>query len=109
MEIGAYTGCHQKPERSFFVNKCQFPVCARCMGVIIGYILALIIFCFFMTPIWVCIILCLIMFSDWFIQYLKIRESTNVRRLITGILGGYGLLSFEINVLTEIIIFIYGC
>lgn len=107
MKIGASTGCHQKPRRSFFVNKCQFPVCARCTGVIIGYMLAVTAFGFFMTSLPVCILLCLIMFLDWFVQYLKICDSTNIRRLITGIMGGYGLLSFEINGLTQIIILIY--
>lgn len=60
-----------------------------------------------MTSLPVCILLCLIMFLDWFVQYLKICDSTNIRRLITGIMGGYGLLSFEINGLTQIIILIY--
>lgn len=108
MKIGASTGCHQKSERSFFINKCQFPVCARCTGVIIGYILAVTAFCFFMTPLPVCVLLCLIMFFDWLVQHLKIHESTNIRRLITGIMGGYGLLSVEINCLTQIIILIYA-
>ncbi len=106
MKIGAMTGCHQLPKRSFFVHKYQFPICARCTGVIIGYILSVTAFCFFMTPIYICIVLCLIMFADWLIQYLRILDSTNIRRFITGILGGYGLLSFEINGLTQIMIFI---
>lgn len=38
---------------------------------------------------------CGIMFMDWFVQYLNIRPSTNPRRLITGILGGFGLLRLE--------------
>jgi uncharacterized membrane protein len=33
------------------------------------------------------------MFIDWELQYLKILESTNLRRLITGIIGGYSLLT----------------
>jgi len=28
--------CHQKPERSFFYKKKQFPVCSRCTGIVIG-------------------------------------------------------------------------
>jgi uncharacterized membrane protein len=35
-----------------------------------------------------------IMFIDWLVQYLKLRESTNVRRFITGTLGGIGLINF---------------
>lgn len=31
-----------------------------------------------------------VMLADWLIQYLKIRQSTNLRRLITGFIGGFG-------------------
>ena len=41
--IGNHSGCHQMPERSFFYKGKQFPVCARCTGVIIGQSVALII------------------------------------------------------------------
>ena len=34
MEYGHKIGCHQMPERSFFYKEYQFPVCARCTGVI---------------------------------------------------------------------------
>ena len=44
MEIGEALGCHQMPERSFFINGFQFPVCARCTGVIISAIIATIVF-----------------------------------------------------------------
>lgn len=40
-----------------------------------------------------CILGCAVMFLDWFIQYTGIRQSTNIRRLITGIIGGYSLTS----------------
>ncbi|MGN1305070.1 MAG: DUF2085 domain-containing protein [Oscillospiraceae bacterium] len=103
MKIGAKTGCHQRPDRSFFVWNHQFPVCARCTGVVIGYIVALVVFIFCMIPLWLCALLCLIMFLDWLIQYLKIKESNNIRRFVTGVLGGYGLLSFEINLMAIVI------
>ena len=41
--IGNHSGCHQMPERTFFYKGKQFPVCARCTGVIIGQSVALII------------------------------------------------------------------
>lgn len=40
MQIGRSSGCHQLPERSFFYNGKQFPVCARCTGAIVGQIIA---------------------------------------------------------------------
>ena len=41
MRAGAATGCHQLPERSFFFRQYQFPVCARCCGVLIGESMAI--------------------------------------------------------------------
>lgn len=31
-----------------------------------------------------------VMLADWGLQYLEIKESTNRRRLITGLVGGLG-------------------
>lgn len=93
MEAGKNSGCHQLPERSFFYKGWQLPVCARCVGVIIGYITAAVL-AFFIKPHIVTIaVCCLVMLCDWLLQFLKIKESTNPRRLITGIIGGYGVMS----------------
>ncbi|HUQ89684.1 MAG TPA: DUF2085 domain-containing protein [Vicinamibacterales bacterium] len=35
--------CHQRPERSFFVNGHQLPVCARCTGLYLGGALGLLV------------------------------------------------------------------
>ena len=103
MHIGAKIGCHQRSDRSFFFhNKYQFPVCARCTGVLIGYIAAI---CTARTPIspFLCLALCAFMLLDWLIQFLGIRASTNRRRLITGLLGGFGLLKLELMALFYLI------
>ena len=34
-----------------------------------------------------------VMFADWLLQRLGVAESTNLRRLLTGILGGYGIMT----------------
>lgn len=107
MAIGAKSGCHQRAERSFFIKNYQYPVCARCMGMHIGYLIAGVAAFSYIIPVWICIGLCLIMFTDWLIQYIKIKESNNIRRLLTGIMGGYGVLTLEINILILIIDFIY--
>lgn len=96
MKYGKKLGCHQLPERSFFVHGYQFPVCARCTGVIISSVLAIPIFFIYKIPIDYCIILGLIMFFDWFIQYIKFLKSNNYRRLLTGIFGGIGITTIEL-------------
>lgn len=32
--------CHQLPERSFHIKGFQMPLCARCMGILIGFFIA---------------------------------------------------------------------
>lgn len=90
MEMGNALGCHQMPERSFFVKGYQFPVCARCTGVIISAIIATIIFFKKKLPIGLCIAMSSVMLFDWGMQYLEIKKSTNARRLVTGLIGGFG-------------------
>lgn len=33
---------------------------------------------------------------DWLVQYLRIRESTNIRRALPGICAGYGIVTMQI-------------
>lgn len=94
-------GCHQIAERSFFYGGYQFPICARCTGVLLGYILSLFIFNYINFIF--CIGLASIMLLDWSIQYLNILKSTNVRRFITGICGGIGCMSFVIKAIILIV------
>lgn len=91
-------GCHQRPDRSFFFKGKQFPLCARCTGVLLGQILACILIVWYKPNIYICIAFLIIMFIDWYIQYLKIKESTNIRRFITGLLCGYGLFTIYIYI-----------
>jgi uncharacterized membrane protein len=79
------------PERSFCVRGKRFPVCARCTGAFIGNISAFALFFIYTLPLPLCLIGCGVIFVDWLIQHLGIRESTNTRRLITGIIGGYAV------------------
>lgn len=94
--------CHRRPDRSFFFKEHQFPVCARCTGVFVGQIVAILTSFFLRPSIILCIDFCMIIFIDWLVQYLKIKESTNFRRLITGLLGGFGLMSIEIEILIKL-------
>ena len=104
MEWGERVGCHQMPERSFFFRGYQFPVCARCTGVILGEIISIIlILCAVRIKLVVALAMLLIMGVDWGLQFFKILLSDNVRRLITGTLGGFGLTYIYYHVIVFII------
>jgi uncharacterized membrane protein len=51
----------------------------------------------------VAFILALIMFIDWALQYLSVAESTNKRRLVTGIFGGFGYVTILFSVIRAVI------
>lgn len=98
MRAGAELGCHQMPERSFFFRRYQFPVCSRCCGVLIGEILAVILALKKKTiKAKICFASAGTMFFDWAIQFLGIKESNNIRRFISGVLGGLGCWSLFIH------------
>lgn len=97
-----FCGCHQRPERSFFVKGYQMPVCARCEGELIGILAALIAVWFLRPPYLLMGILMVPMIADGLIQGLTEYESTNWRRLITGILFGFGITMIVIMFLISV-------
>lgn len=89
--------CHQRPDRSFFIRGHQFPLCARCTGLVLGTIF----FCIysFLVPVFYSINL--LIFSiiiqlpyilDGTTQYFGLRESNNILRFVTGFIGAVGLI-----------------
>ncbi|GEM_PF-428593 len=104
MALGERTGCHQLPERSFCFRGYQLPVCARCTGVIIGYLLAVPVCILSGINRCISILGCICMLADWTLQACKIKPSTNTRRFITGILGDYGIMSVQIGLIKKFIL-----
>ena len=102
MKLGEKTGCHQQFERSFSFHGYQFPVCARCTGVILGYLIAIPFLLLTGFHKKTSIGACLIMFTDWCLQATQVKESTNRRRFITGIAGGFGIMSIHLGILSKI-------
>ena len=100
MNLGHMAGCHQMPERSFFYKSYQYPLCARCTGILAGYFVGTAILFFYCLPVLLCFLAAYIMFLDWFIQYKDIRVSTNRRRFITGLICGIGYLHFIVNIIS---------
>lgn len=83
--------CHQRPDRSFFFHGKQFPVCARCMGLLLGYAAGVVLAVLTKGngyKIWW--VLVLPMLVDGVLQLVWNVESNNIRRVITGFLAGNG-------------------
>ena len=91
MNLGHMTGCHQMPERSFFYKGFQFPVCARCTGILIGQIIGVFLFPLLQLSFDSICFLFFLMFFDWWLQRLHFLESTNFRRVASGLLCGVGM------------------
>ena len=87
--------CHRLPERSFSWNGHSFPVCARCTGVFVGQLSGLAAFA---QPLawWTCLLLLAPLLADWTAQECFGFSSTNRRRFVTGVLGGYGEVAFAV-------------
>lgn len=94
--LGNRIGCHQRSDRSFFWHGYQFPICARCTGVLISYLVSIPLYFLFDGSYVVSLTTMGIMFLDWAFQFVGLLESTNFRRFITGICGGYGVMTFQI-------------
>ena len=106
MKIGALT-CHQMYERSFNYKGYQFPVCARCTGIFVGNIIGIFLYIInIKISIITGLVLILIMIIDGLLQLFNIKDSTNIRRLITGVLAGVGYISLTVNIFSHIWAFI---
>ena len=91
--------CHRIPERSFFINGHQFPVCARCTGFYTGLAVFLIYNLFYPIDYTLNLFIISIMLMipaavDGFTQLLELRKSNNNLRFVTGFVGGIGLIIF---------------
>lgn len=86
--------CHRRPDRSFFFRGRQFPVCARCTGILLGYLS----FPLFLTGVLklnllLTILLLVPALIDGFTQAMGWRESNNWLRLFSGLLVGVSQVS----------------
>jgi uncharacterized membrane protein len=88
--------CHQLKDRSFFLNGNQMPYCARDTGIFIGLAIGMLLLLLLSPKFsWLALIaLCIPILADGGIQLITNYESTNLLRLITGLLGGVGAAYF---------------
>lgn len=88
--------CHRMPDRTFKIKGIYFPVCSRCTGFYIGAFSYFLYVYFFyvnytLTTIFFSILLLIPAFIDGITQFYGFRESNNILRLSTGLMGGVGL------------------
>lgn len=85
-------GCHCRPDRSFrFRDGTPFPICARCTGELAGILAAAATYWAVRPPAAASALLLVPLIADGFVQLCTPYESGNLRRLVTGVLFGYGL------------------
>lgn len=102
--------CHQKEERCFKIRNYVFPICARCTGIVISFLVSLV--CIknkIEISFFVSILLLSVMFCDWILQYFNILMSTNKRRFLTGLIGGVGLTYFYYHIIVYFVSELLGC
>ncbi len=104
--------CHRIPERTIHIKGRPMPLCARCTGILIGALWAMLYLLFSWTNVGffgllVGIILMLPGVMDGVTQLLEYRVSNNLLRLVTGLFMGVGevliakaLAEFAVIILT---------
>jgi uncharacterized membrane protein len=84
-------------------------VCARCIGATIGQVAAIVVAVIWtLPPWWVNAALLALMLIDWGVQEYAGILSTNRRRLMTGLAGGFGFTAIAIRLLMWIVPIIWN-
>ena len=83
--VSLFWHCHQRPDRSFIINGRQMPLCARCIGILFGLLLAPV-FLLLPSHFWCLKFACFLMPVDSLTQAVGWRASNNSLRLFTGLL-----------------------
>lgn len=99
-----FVHCHRLSSRSFFVRNRQFHICARCTGIITGYIISplLLLVSEYAFKMFVVSFTALVL--DGVTQLMRWRESNNKLRLITGFVTGATALSFLYVLISHLVL-----
>ncbi|MFC7783679.1 DUF2085 domain-containing protein [Rossellomorea sp. GCM10028870] len=92
----SFMPCHRIRERSLVVRGKQFPLCFRCMGILLGILIGIpFVWLYFPLVTFVHLLyvgmLIFPLLADGYTQKWNWRTSTNPLRLLTGLLCGIGL------------------
>ncbi|HET6979165.1 MAG TPA: DUF2085 domain-containing protein [Pyrinomonadaceae bacterium] len=96
---GIYRGfgifCHQRPDRSYFIDGHKLAVCSRCTGLYVGFAFTLLIYPLVRSlrsavtpPRKLLFLAALPLIVDFSLTFLGIWENTHTSRLLTGALLG---------------------
>lgn len=86
--------CHRRKDRSISIFGFTFPICARCTGIFMGFLIAIILYSFKVAfPIQIALLMIIPLIVDGITQTYGLRESNNSLRIITGIFFSLGLFS----------------
>jgi uncharacterized membrane protein len=92
--LAAWIGCHGNPDRCLAIGAWRSPVCARCVGLLAGYPLALAALFLLGIPglerAAAGALLLVPAAVDGGRQMLTPYRSTTTRRVVTGVLAGFG-------------------
>lgn len=78
-------------------------MCARCTGVLAGQLVGFPIAIKKNISTLTAVLCCETTMLDWSLQYSGVKKSTNKRRLVTGLLGGFGLAVIYVNIIRFVI------
>ncbi len=84
--------CHQKAERSLYVNGNEMPFCARDVGIFCGLAIGMAMVLLFRPGFNLIVLVALVLpiVLDGGVQMIGYYESSNAVRLSTGLMGGIG-------------------
>ncbi|WP_394237085.1 DUF2085 domain-containing protein [Niallia oryzisoli] len=99
--------CHRMKSRSLTIRGYTLPICARCTGILAGYLFfPILLIAGWNVPLWLGILLNFPMIIDGWTQKRKYRMSTNTLRLATGLVCGFGQSIIIVGVSQFIIAFV---
>ena len=90
--IHRWWGCHRRPDRSFFLRGRQLHVCARCLGLIVGSFLSLLLIPWRQGSVLFFAAFLFVLLVDWGTQRMGWRSSNNSLRFVTGLSVGLTVL-----------------
>lgn len=78
-------------------------MCARCTGVLAGQLIGFPLAVKKNISALTAVLCSETTMLDWLLQYTGVKKSTNKRRLVTGLLGGFGLAVIYVNIIRFVI------